>query len=54
MQDADLQILGATVEEDLLLGRSRTENAIDLARDMAGRLDIWDIGKSLCNHFLGE
>ncbi|WP_319467677.1 ABC transporter ATP-binding protein [uncultured Pseudodesulfovibrio sp.] len=60
MQDADLQILGATVEEDLLLGRKRTGNAIDSARDMARRLDIlgywekpvqslsWGMKRKLC------
>ncbi|MDC0335757.1 energy-coupling factor ABC transporter ATP-binding protein [Pseudodesulfovibrio sp.] len=45
MQDADLQILGATVEEDLLLGRKRTDEAVAKARDMAGRfqlLEHWD------------
>lgn len=45
MQDADLQILGGTVEEDLLMGRKRTDEAIAEARRMAGRfhlLDAWD------------
>ncbi len=45
MQDADLQILGATVEEDLLMGRKRTDETVDQARDMADRfhlLDVWD------------
>ncbi|MCJ2164948.1 MULTISPECIES: ABC transporter ATP-binding protein [unclassified Pseudodesulfovibrio] len=45
MQDADLQILGATVEEDLLLGRKRDETVIAEARDMARRfklLKYWD------------
>ncbi|MEF2230554.1 MAG: energy-coupling factor ABC transporter ATP-binding protein [Pseudodesulfovibrio sp.] len=44
-QDADLQILGATVEEDLLLGRKRTELAVARAREMAGRFGLeahWD------------
>lgn len=40
MQDADLQILGATVEEDLLLGRSRNADAENLARKMATRFDL--------------
>ena len=45
MQDADLQILGATVEEDLLLGRKRTDRAIAEARAMAERFNLlaaWD------------
>ena len=45
MQDADLQILGATVEEDLLLGRKRTEETVDRAREIARRfhlLEGWD------------
>ena len=40
MQDADLQILGATVEEDLLLGRTRNADAESLARAMATRFDL--------------
>lgn len=45
MQDADLQILGGTVEEDLLMGRKRTDEAVAAARSMAERfslLEIWD------------
>jgi len=45
MQDADLQILGATVEEDLLLGRGRGEEAAAEARTMAKRFNLlkyWD------------
>jgi biotin transport system ATP-binding protein len=45
MQDADLQILGATVEEDLLLGRKRGETATAEARAMAERFNLlkyWD------------
>lgn len=45
MQDADLQILGATVEEDLLLGRKRTEDSVARARKMAERFELsesWD------------
>lgn len=45
MQDADLQILGGTVEEDLLMGRKRTEAVVAEARRMAGRfnlLDAWE------------
>lgn len=45
MQDADLQILGGTVEEDLLMGRQRDEAVIGKARVMAERfnlLDSWD------------
>ena len=45
MQDADLQILGATVEEDLLLGRKQTPETVDRARDVARRfhlLDAWE------------
>ncbi len=44
VQDADLQILGATVGEDLLLGRSATDEA--MVRSMAGRFDLagaWDL-----------
>jgi biotin transport system ATP-binding protein len=45
MQDADLQILGATVEEDLLLGRERGEAVTAEARAMAERFNLsryWD------------
>lgn len=45
MQDADLQIIGATVEEDLLIGRNRTQEMVEKARDMAARfslLHVWD------------
>lgn len=45
MQDADLQILGATVEEDLLMGHKRTDAAIGAAKTMADRFDLlemWD------------
>ena len=44
-QDADLQILGATVEEDLLLGRKRTGEAVARARSLAARFRLdshWD------------
>ena len=45
MQDADLQILGGTVEEDLLMGRGRDDETVAEARRMAGRfnlLDAWE------------
>ncbi|MBG0789191.1 MAG: ABC transporter ATP-binding protein [Desulfovibrionaceae bacterium] len=42
MQDADLQILGGTVGEDLLMGRRRDEETVDMARRMAGRFDLLD------------
>ncbi|QJB58229.1 ABC transporter ATP-binding protein [Pseudodesulfovibrio sp. zrk46] len=45
MQDADLQILGATVEEDLFLGRKRNEENVVAAKAMAKRFrlhDVWD------------
>lgn len=45
MQDADLQILGATVEEDLFLGRKHTNENVADAREMADRfnlLGVWD------------
>lgn len=45
MQDADLQILGATVEEDLLLGRKRSASSMDKALELARRFrlsDAWD------------
>jgi len=45
MQDADLQILGATVEEDLLMGRKRSEESVAAAKAMAARfnlLEMWD------------
>jgi biotin transport system ATP-binding protein len=45
MQDADLQILGATVEEDLLLGRKRSEETVHRARKLADRfnlLEAWE------------
>ncbi|BCS87718.1 energy-coupling factor ABC transporter ATP-binding protein [Pseudodesulfovibrio sediminis] len=60
MQDADLQILGGTVEEDLLLGRKRTEEAIQAARVMAERFNLlkawetpvqtlsWGMKRKLC------
>lgn len=44
-QDVDLQILGATVEEDLLLGRPPTRERVDAARSLAerfGLLDAWE------------
>jgi biotin transport system ATP-binding protein len=40
MQDADLQMLGATVEEDLLLGRPRTGATIARARALADRFNL--------------
>jgi biotin transport system ATP-binding protein len=40
MQDADLQILGGTVEEDLLMGRKRSEATVAEARRMAERFDL--------------
>jgi biotin transport system ATP-binding protein len=42
MQDADLQILGATVEEDLLLGRKRSGQTVSRARELARRLHLLD------------
>ncbi len=45
MQDADLQILGATIEEDLLLGRKQTDENVAQAKVMAARFqltDYWD------------
>ncbi len=60
MQDADLQILGATVEEDLLLGRTRTEENIAEGRAMADRFNLlghwekpvqtlsWGMKRKLC------
>lgn len=60
MQDADLQILGATVEEDLLLGRRRTDETVATARAMAERFSLdtcwerpvqtlsWGMKRKLC------
>jgi len=42
MQDADLQILGGTVEEDLLMGRRRDDAIVAEARRMAERFDLLD------------
>jgi len=42
VQDADLQILGATVEEDLLMGRKGTDENRAKARAMADRLRLGD------------
>ena len=45
MQDADLQILGGTVEEDMLLGSDRSESLLVRARDLAARFrlsEYWD------------
>lgn len=45
MQDADVQILGATTEEDLLLGRPQDQDRVRAAQSMAkglGLLDVWD------------
>ena len=42
MQDADLQILGATVGEDLLLGRKRTGENIDTAKKIARQFELQD------------
>jgi biotin transport system ATP-binding protein len=43
MQDADLQIVGATVEEDLLLGREAEADAGIRARDIADRFGLGDV-----------
>lgn len=60
MQDADLQILGATVEEDLLMGRKGTDENRTKARAMAERLGLgeaweqpvqtlsWGMKRKLC------
>jgi len=60
MQDADLQILGATVEEDMLMGRKRGEDDRSKARAMADRLNLgyvwsqpvttlsWGMKRKLC------
>ncbi|WP_285906817.1 energy-coupling factor ABC transporter ATP-binding protein [Pseudodesulfovibrio pelocollis] len=40
MQDADLQMLGATAEEDLLLGRARTDATVARARELARRFSL--------------
>lgn len=60
MQDADIQILGATVAEDLLLGRRRAPEVEARARDMAARLHLaehwerpvqtlsWGMKRKLC------
>lgn len=45
MQDADLQILGATVEEDLLLGRKRSEEEVSRARQMATQFNLLSVWK---------
>ncbi|WP_147821070.1 energy-coupling factor ABC transporter ATP-binding protein [Salidesulfovibrio onnuriiensis] len=45
MQDADLQIIGATVEEDLLVGREKREGAVQAAKTMArtfGLDEYWE------------
>lgn len=45
MQDADIQILGGTVKEDLLMGRKRTNETVERARRMAASfhlLDSWE------------
>nr|WP_321514021.1 ABC transporter ATP-binding protein [uncultured Pseudodesulfovibrio sp.] len=45
MQDADLQILGGTVEEDMLMGVKRNEATLVRARKMAERFNLlsaWD------------
>ena len=46
MQDADLQILGSTVEEDLLMGRKRTDETVAEARRMAERFNLFDVWDS--------
>ena len=47
LQDADLQIIGSTVGEDLLLGLTKTDVSPEKkARDMAARFDLlpfWDL-----------
>nr|WP_321257818.1 ABC transporter ATP-binding protein [uncultured Pseudodesulfovibrio sp.] len=60
MQDADLQILGGTVEEDMLMGSRRDEKAIAQAKDMADRFNVlsawerpvqtlsWGMKRKLC------
>lgn len=60
MQDADLQILGGTVEEDMLMGARRDEKATARAKDMADRFNVlsawerpvqtlsWGMKRKLC------
>jgi len=60
MQDADLQILGGTVEEDMLMGVKRDEAVIARARNMADRFNLlsswerpvqtlsWGMKRKLC------
>ncbi|NDV19319.1 ATP-binding cassette domain-containing protein [Pseudodesulfovibrio sp. JC047] len=60
MQDADLQILGGTVEEDMLMGRKRDEGSVARAKAMAGRFNLlsawerpvqtlsWGMKRKLC------
>lgn len=45
LQDSDLQILGATVHEDMLIGRSQSRDVLDAAKELAdgfGLLKWWD------------
>ena len=60
MQDADLQILGGTVEEDMLMGARRDEATVAEARAMADRFNLlsawerpvqtlsWGMKRKLC------
>lgn len=50
MQDPDAQILGATVEEDLLLGLEGSSANLERARDLARRLGLERVMALPCQH----
>ncbi|MDL2279794.1 energy-coupling factor ABC transporter ATP-binding protein, partial [Desulfovibrio sp. OttesenSCG-928-G11] len=50
MQDPDAQILGATVEEDLLLGLEASRLNLERARDLARRLGLERLMDLPCQH----
>lgn len=60
MQDADIQILGATVEEDMLIGRGRDDESVQKSREVAALFHLqeywerpvqslsWGMKRKLC------
>ncbi|MDZ7759404.1 MAG: energy-coupling factor ABC transporter ATP-binding protein [Desulfovermiculus sp.] len=53
LQDADLQILGATVQEDLELGLGAEQKDRDAAWDLAGRFALQDKWETPVQHLSG-
>lgn len=53
LQDADLQILGATVQEDLRLGLGAEGKGLEAAWSLAGRFDLQDKWETPVQHLSG-